>query len=409
MVNPTIQLYNSTGEGYFDEPITVDVSSFVWTATTGSSTIQTVDTVIPIPDIDDLYTVRVLFNGITQTNYTAQLQIYDVPKFTSFEIPLVDISRQDNTFIAKITGKNFKTTGVITSGFRAECSDMPRIVSGTNFTINSDSSIDVKFKIPGTTGEYAITVTYGGRSITGTLKARDFSTYSVGDVLLNDGTIIAYDAENLNFTAEQKQKAVGVLYAFDQYGAPRGWLGIHNSYGEKVMADRYMAWATENTTGVNTDFTDIQCVSSTTTASTTTFTGDIDGSDNWEYICSIDPTGTSDTATNYPAFDYVNKYAQKFNLTGNYASGWYMPSIADLCYMCRKVNTLNSVLNAIGGTQLILYYWSSSQANSSKYLNGTDKAYKIDFGSASSSGGSINTTKKDENSFIKVCVIRSFE
>ena len=86
-----------------------------------------------------------------------------------------------------------------------------------------------------------------------------------------------------------------------------------------------------------------------------------------------------------------------------------MPSIADLCYMCRKVNTLNSVLNAIGGTQLILYYWSSSQANNSKYLNGTDKAYKIDFGSASSSGGSINTTKKDENSFIKVCVIRSFE
>ena len=33
-------------------------------------------------------------------------------------------------------------------------------------------------------------------------------------------------------------------------------------------------------------------------------------------------------ATNYPAFNYVNNYASTFGLTGNYATGWYMPTVA---------------------------------------------------------------------------------
>jgi hypothetical protein len=183
--------------------------------------------------------------------------------------------------------------------------------------------------------------------------------YHAGDVLLNDGTILPYDT---NFTAEQKNNAVGVLFmGADQ--KPAGWLGLYNSAGG-TNSGSYQ-WASERTIGYNKRFTDIICTPSNTDnepASTATFTGDTDGSDNWAYLCQQDPTGTADAATNYPAFNYVNNYATTANLTGDYATGWYMPSLAELCYIYRNKSDLNSVLNTLGGVEMVNFrYWSSSQ------------------------------------------------
>ena len=167
---------------------------------------------------------------------------------------------------------------------------------------------------------------------------------------MNDGTIIPYDAENLSFTENQKKKAVGVLYGVDEYGKPRGWLGLYNSYGG-TNSGTY-CWAPEGTTGYNTKFSDIVCTPSTTgtgAADTATFTGDTNGNDNWAYISSVDPACTAKAETYYPAFNYVNNYATTFGLTGVYADGWYMPSLAELCYIYRNKAVLNAVLSALGG------------------------------------------------------------
>ena len=88
-------------------------------------------------------------------------------------------------------------------------------------------------------------------------------SYSVGDVLLADGTIVPYNAEDLTFTDDQKKNAVGVLYSVDE----------------------------------------------------------------------------------------------------NYKTGWYMPSLAELCYVYRNIALLNKVIKALGGVELTDdFYWSSSQS-----------------------------------------------
>ena len=100
------------------------------------------------------------------------------------------------------------------------------------------------------------------------------------------------------------------------------------------------------------------------------FFGDIDGSDNWTVIYTQDSEDTADTATNYPAFHFVNTYAETYKLTGAYASGWYMPSIAELCDIYQNREAVNDSLQhiyslddhaAMNGLETN-WYWSSSQA-----------------------------------------------
>ena len=335
-------------------------------------------------------TLAVLTNA--ETTYAS---LFPFP-FKSFTIPAAGISKSGATINATIKADNFANLNIDFSKFTASCSADPSITTGAVFTKVSDTEIQASFKIPGTAGEYSITVSYGSNSKTGTLKVQDFSAYKVGDVLMNDGTIERY-SETPSFTAEQKSKAVGVMYAFNEYGVPAGWLGIHNSFNAKY------AWAKDGTTGWNTDFTDIRCTPierEIGAADSATFTGDTDGSDNWAYICSQDSTASENAGENYPAFDYVNKYATTFNLTDDYATGWYMPSIAELAYIYRNWTTLNAVLEALGEIPLEMGpYWSSSQSDG--YDN---MAWLLDFRDG---GGSFLDDDKD-NDFCSVCCVRAF-
>ena len=309
--------------------------------------------------------------GNTSTAAKKTITLNAVPEFTDFTIPPVNYLKEGNTVIATITGKNFSTASIDPSiTFTATCPAKQIVVSNTSFTVQSDNVLIATFTIPGKVGEYDITVSYGKNSITETFNVQAFA-YSDGDILLNDGTVIHYDANNLTFTDKQKAKAVGVLYC-DEYGVPAGWLGLHNSSDSLTT----YAWAKANTFGYTTNFTDIIC-SQKTSGSSTFFAGDTDGKDNWEYICDMYPVATAEAATNFPAFDYVNKYASTFGLTGEYASGWYMPSIAELYNIYKCVIVLNKVIKALGGTELTLatnyYYWSSSQSDSASsqahYIN----------------------------------------
>ena len=111
-------------------------------------------------------------------------------------------------------------------------------------------------------------------------------------------------------------------------------------------------------------------------ALTATFTGDTEGSDNWEEICAVDPEGTQDPATNYPAFNFANTYGTTAGLTGTgYESGWYVPSIAELCEVYKNKDVIQTSLTKAGGFTIgTSYYWSSSQrASSYAYV------YLVDF------------------------------
>lgn len=395
LTTPSVQLYDSTGAAYFTSPIAIDTSSISWTASSGSN-YEIIETVIPIPMVDDTYVVKVLFDDVAQSTVTRTLQVYDVPKFTSFSIPKVSVTKDGNMVTAKIVGKNFDTIDVDLGNFNATCPDNARIVDCANFTRVSDSILYTTFKIPSSVGEYTITVSYGSNSVNGILKVADYSSYNVGDILLNDGSIIAYDENILSFINNQKSKVVGVLYGFNEYDVPAGWLGLYNSAGRVNSG----IWAPRESKGYNTYFTDIICTPSVggiDAADKATFSGDTDGSDNWEYICSLDPVGSSKTSINYPAFNYVNSYANTYGLTGDYAQGWYMPSLAELCYIYRNKDFLNTVLNLQLSSE---YYWTSSQDAEDIRM-----VWIVNF----TDGGVYHTKKDDDVGSWRVCCVRTFE
>ena len=192
-----------------------------------------------------------------------------------------------------------------------------------------------------------------------------------GDIILADGSKVATD----NYEDDKNNKPVAIVAGFNAKGAVLG-LGLKKS-------DSTLTWAEEP--DYKTKFTDIIG---------TTDSGDMDGSDNWDKICSVDSEGTEDAETNYPAFNFANTYG---TYTDDLASGWYIPSIAELYKVYQNKTTLQTSLDKISGFTIgESSYWSSSQ--SSDYDN---DAYVLDFFS-----GSVNSSSKICSD--DVLVVRAF-
>lgn len=187
---------------------------------------------------------------------------------------------------------------------------------------------------------------------------------AVGDIIYTDGTTSSKDEK---LTANKTP--VAVVAGFNTNGAMLG-LGLKS---------RVEKWATADyTANYRIKFPGLLARSDKTgegSVSTATITGDKDGSDNWEYVKSIDPEGTAAAETNYPAFNFAATYAATAGITGEFAEGWYMPSIAELCELYKNKDILNTSLSKCGGTTFgYRYYWSSSQSSSSY------NAWVLDFG-----------------------------
>ena len=386
-----LAFFDSTGNEVLGASKIVTEEDFVFTNTTSY---ETFSVNVPVPQDEGIYTLKAMWDG-NVISYDKTLQIYGVPKFTSFKIPNAGISAKGNQLTATFKGMNFTAPDVDTSLFTVSCDAKKTIVADSSVTVTNDTTATVLLTIPDTAGTYTVTLSYGSSSIPADFVVKDTSTYSVGDVMLSDGTKVDY-AESQTFTEEQKAKAVAVIFGF-RNGVPLG-VGLNNSKSGTNSGSK--VWAPSGTTGYNTKFTDIICTPSTTgsgAAATATFTGDTDGSDNWEYICAVDPEGTKAPAANYPAFNYVLEYASTFSLPEEYKDGWYMPSIAELADLYRNKTVVNSVLSAIGGTQIYSsYYWSSSQYSS---YYGT--ARELDF-----SDGYLSYSCKYDYNY--VCCVRAF-
>ena len=181
--------------------------------------------------------------------------------------------------------------------------------------------------------------------------------YEIGDIILSDSSIV----KEADLTIiDTSNVPIAVIAGFLEDGTAFG-VGVHRS-------DTPLQWASDDSAGYSASFTDTVCIQRPDLS----FSGDKDGRDNWDRICARDSEDTSDAAENYPAFHFVNTYAATYNLTGDYASGWYMPSIAELCDIYQNREAVNNSLQQIYlldadaamaglGTH---WYWSSSQAGS---------------------------------------------
>ena len=341
-----------------DAEVTTSTVTVPLTANT-SNTEFTVE--IPVPTTEDIYTVAVFFDDVKDST-TTTLQVYGVPQITSVTIPNAGESYAGNTLPVTIIGKNFTAPGITASSFSG--------TSGiTNFKVVSDTKATAEVMCPYVVGETTVTVNCAEASGSTTLKvlesAKCYTDADIGKIVLEDGSIVTkedYDSSTMKAIAV----VVGTKYAGGQV------LGVGLQQSSSLM------WAPSGTTGYKTKFENIICTPSETgsgAASTATFAGDIDGSDNWAYICSIDPEGTKDAATNYPAFYYANNYGVTQGITGNYKDGWYIPSLKELCDIYKVKDTVKDVITAVGGNLgMSSYYWSSSQLASFDYT-----AYEVGF------------------------------
>ena len=307
-----------------------------------------------LPAVNGVYTVAVFFKGNKQTE-TAQLQLYGAPEITSVSIPKAGKTYGGNKLPVTIKGKNFTALGASFSGSDA---------SITNFTVVNDTTATAEVTCPYSAGEYPVTVMCGTASNTGTISVKDYTGYDVGKIVLADKTLV----DKGGYTIDSSNPPVAIICGSNSYGVPR-MIALHTSGSS-------LKWAKDGSTGYNTKFEGIICRPSQTgngAAETATFTGDTDGSDNWEYIKAVDPAGSADAATNYPAFHWVNQYnTQYVAQLGGTNFAWYMPSLAELCGVYRNREAINESLEKIHGldsnyadsTLGTSSYWSSSQSAS---------------------------------------------
>ena len=233
---------------------------------------------------------------------------------------------------------------------------------------------------------------------------------STGDIVFADGTATAW-RKGLTLTDEQKKAAVAVIFyaggSGDTLGERMLGVGLRNATG----SDNALTWArftsdTDKAEGYEASIDGILCAPSRkSSAETATFTGDTDGRDNWAVLRAA--VGDGEREGNYPAWEWAASYAKSNGLAGEFADGWYLPTVAELCMLYRAKDTVNAALECAGGTKLTdsgsyAEYWSSSQSP-----RDDDHAWAVWFGDAFifKSGDVGSSTKHGDSS---VCAIRDF-
>lgn len=176
-------------------------------------------------------------------------------------------------------------------------------------------------------------------SVSYTIKP-DYSKCVVGDFVLKDGTILSKDS-----TPESGTVAAVIVRAATDDKPALGVGIVHNK----------MAWCTKSAAGYNTDITALQGDKTS---------GYMDGSDGWEKLKAYCSDAESNPE-NYPAWNYCLTYAKNNGLTGDLATGWYLPTVAELYTIYQNKTVVNASLSKAGGSTFgTSWYWSCCQAPS---------------------------------------------
>ena len=243
----------------------------------------------------------------------------------------------------------------------------------------SDSKVIATIVCKGIIGEEILTVSSGSSGAKCSVNVvASQNCFSVGDILFTDGTRVKVEDIQNNISDKDVAKVFGVVASAPYGGGTAKVIGLQKS------AENGIAWTIRDTVGYKENLVEIRSDYNGLTTTGFTFVGDLDGSDNWEYICSVDSTGTSDAKVNYPMFYFAKSYGKTACLVGSkYENGWYVPSVKELYDVYCNKDIVQKSLNAVGGFSLVpagterfYEYWSSSSSSSAghnvSYVNFVD-------------------------------------
>ena len=193
----------------------------------------------------------------------------------------------------------------------------------------------------------------GGSSYIGTKAPSE--PKAVLDIVFNDDSAIPY-SENLELTPKQKVNAMAIIYKVDG----------SKSYGMGVTT-RALSWCTTDANAYNIKIENIICTPIETSGSYT-FSGDTDGSDNFQEIASaLGADDDTNIPEKYPVFTFAKNYGTDFCSGTAYETGWYIPSIAEMYDMLPYYNQIRAALRKIDyNKRLSDICWSSSQYDTTK-------------------------------------------
>ena len=210
-------------------------------------------------------------------------------------------------------------------------------------------------------------------SVSYTIKP-DYSKCAVGDFVLKNGTVLSKDE-----TPESDTVAAVIVRAAAN-GKPALGVGIvHNQ----------MAWCTKSATGYSTNITALVGDKAS---------GYMDGSDGWKILKAVCSDAESNPE-NYPAWNYSLTYAKTNGLTGDLATGWYLPTVAELYTIYQNKTAVDASLSKAGGSTFgTSFYWSCCQ-----YPSDGDYARDLVF-----YDGGMDYHDKGYNNSDVVCSVRAF-
>ena len=122
-----------------------------------------------------------------------------------------------------------------------------------------------------------------------------------------------------------------------------------------------------------------------------------DGRDGWEKLKEACSDAESNPG-NYPAWNYCRNYGATNSLTGDLATGWYFPTMAELYTIYQNRTAVDESLSKAGGSQFdSAYYWSCCPTPHSN-----DNALVLSF----NDGDVYNDYKNHDYHY--VCSVRAF-
>lgn len=319
---------------------------------------------------------------------------------TTLDASTITVDSDSSYTITLANGAALNVTGDISSTLSGTLGICAVVSTGSTTTdnfsayisnpfITTTSSISDKIKLY----EYGNTETSSFYDVNENASGSIYSYYvssKAGNIVLADGSFVAASEYS---KINESNPPIAIVAGINDSGNVIG-IGLHISENE-------LAWATKDTTGYKTLFKNI-AVNNTYSTSGDGFidlavmNGDNDGSDNWEEICTTDENASENAETNYPAFYWANTYSTTYkSYLGNVTSGWYMPSVAELCIVYKNRESINAALSTIN--KIDTNYATSSLSNygywaSNQYSESTYSAYEVNFNSKSVT--SISKTKK---------------
>lgn len=309
--------------------------------------------------IDDPLDVVLMDFDYDEINDDDKLFEYNVLVLRAFNPNLLEMVKpkiESVNLETSIVGKGY--TGTIPITITGECllnCDITSDVILSDISYISNTEISATIECDGIVGCHSVTVSCGMSSATTVYDVIEES-FSVGDVLFTDGTKMKVEDVKNGIPDSKKSVALGVVVTTHNYGLSGKVLGV--CQGKKL------SWAQNNSTGYNTKFSGIKSTYSGSSSSGYTFSGDLDGSDNWDYICKMDSTASTNIGY-YEIFNFANTYAYTANLSNqDYKKGWYVPSIKELYDVYKNIDIIGKSLLFAGGFDIRGSYWSSSQESS---------------------------------------------